>query len=199
MSAWIERMMTGTRGELLGLLRRSRRSINELAEALSISDNAVRMHVAALQRDGLVEFAGLERSTGGKPAQLFRITAAGEELFPKAYSLVLSELIGLVKEREGADVVVELLREVGARAAPRGGVDDDSREARVGRGVAGLQNLGGELDVVREPSGWVLRGHGCPLSAVVREHPEVCRLVESLVAEITLTDATECCARGERP
>ena len=58
MTNWFDRLVGGTRGELLTLLRRAERSINELAEKLGISDNAVRMHIASLQRDGMVEAAG---------------------------------------------------------------------------------------------------------------------------------------------
>ena len=74
MTNWFDRLIGGTRGQLLVLLRRAERSINELAEALGISDNAVRMHVASLQRDGMVETAGVERDTGGKPARRYQLT-----------------------------------------------------------------------------------------------------------------------------
>ena len=107
---WMERVLGGTRVQLLSLLRRSRRSINELAAAAGITDNAVRTHVAAMQRDGMVQSAGVERATGGKPAQLYEITPEAEEMFPKAYALVLSSLIQLLEEREGRDEVVRLLR-----------------------------------------------------------------------------------------
>src|SRR5690606_23239457 len=71
---WTESLLGVTRAHLLALLRRSRRSINELAKALGVTDNAVRIHIAAMQRDGLVQTAGVERGTGGKPAQLYEIT-----------------------------------------------------------------------------------------------------------------------------
>src|SRR5687768_9921707 len=99
---WMSRMpelLGATRTRLLELLRRSRRSINELAAAVGISDNAVRTHLSALQRDGLVEPAGTERSTGGKPAQLYEITPDAEELFPKAYGWTLGGLLSLLEER----------------------------------------------------------------------------------------------------
>jgi predicted ArsR family transcriptional regulator len=198
MTNWFDRLVGGTRGELLTLLRRAERSINELAGKLGISDNAVRMHVASLQRDGMVEPAGVERATGGKPAQRYRLTTEAEELFPKAYAVVFGELVRVLEEEQGREGVVRLLRKVGARAAGEGagGLPDAER---VQRAAAVLREMGGEVDVERTESGWRIQGHGCPLSGVVGEHDTVCTLGEALVGEVTGLRVSECCRRGERP
>ena len=197
---WTETLLGRTRAELLRLLRRGRRSINELAAALGITDNAVRTHIAAMQLDGMVRSAGVERGTGGKPAQLYEITPAAEDLFPKAYSLVLSGLLSLLKERQGRQEVVALLREVGVRAAgSRADAGGGDEEARVQEAGDVLRALGGDVEVQRQGEHWRIRGHGCPLSGVVAEHHEVCALAESLVGEITGLPVRECCDRGERP
>ena len=196
---WTESILGVTRTRLLGLLRRSTRSINDLASALGITDNAVRTHVAAMQRDGMVKSAGVERGTGGKPAQLYEITPQAEELFPKAYGLVLSELLQVLEEKEGRNRVTALLREVGRRAAGDHGAGEKDEEARVLAAAGLLRGLGGDVEVERTDDGWRIRGFGCPLSAVVAGHDEVCLLAESLVAEITGLPVRECCNRGERP
>jgi predicted ArsR family transcriptional regulator len=196
---WMERVLGGTRVQLLSLLRRSRRSINELAAAAGITDNAVRTHVAAMQRDGMVQSAGVERATGGKPAQLYEITPEAEELFPKAYSLVLSSLIQLLEEREGRDETVRLLREVGSRAGAVQGVAWGDAGARVRAAADVLERLGGDVEVERSETGWTIRGYGCPLSAVVAEHENTCALAEALVSEITQLPVRECCDREGRP
>ena len=196
---WTERILGRTRSHLLALLRRSRSSINELADALGITDNAVRTHVAAMQRDGMVRSAGVERATGGKPAQLFEITPEAEEMFPKAYAAVLSELLNLLEEREGRDAVVRLLREVGARAAGEVRAPVDDGAARVAAAAGVLRKLGGDVEVERTETGWRIRGYGCPLSAVVSDRAEACALAESLVGQVTGRPVTECCQRGDRP
>jgi predicted ArsR family transcriptional regulator len=86
MTNWLLRLTGDTRMEMLRLLRRSRQTITSLADALRLTDNAVRSHVAALERDGIVEHVGTQRDTGGKPARVYDLTGAGEELFPKAYA-----------------------------------------------------------------------------------------------------------------
>ncbi|HEX6927265.1 MAG TPA: ArsR family transcriptional regulator [Longimicrobiaceae bacterium] len=195
---WIGRLLGGTRAQLLRLLRRSRRSINELAAGLGITDNAVRTHIASMQRDGMVRSAGVERGTGGKPAQLYEITPEAEEMFPKAYGTILNLLLDLLQERIGPEEVRELLREAGIRAA---GVapPDGSEEERVQLAADVLRRLGGDVEVERVPEGWRIRGFGCPLSGVVREHEEACSLAESLVERVSGLPARECCERGERP
>ncbi len=199
MTSSVDQKIEGTRRQLLQLLRRSRRSINELARALGISDNAVRVHLAGLQRDGLVEPAGVERSTGGKPAQLYQITAAAEELFPKAYSAVLSTLIAVLGEEQGREEVTRLLRRVGGRAAEGSRSADDSLEGRVREAASVLRRLGGDVEIGRDGDDWVIQGYACPLAAVTSEHAEVCCLAESLVGEITRAPTAEFCARGDRP
>lgn len=196
---WFNLLTGETRGRLLGLLRQSERSIPDLAEALGISDTAVRNHVAALQRDGLVEPADVERETGGKPARRYRLVAAAEELYPKAYAFVLVELLRTLEAREGREAVVALLREVGGRAAPASASGDEALGSRVASAAAVLRELGGEVEVERAGDGWCIRGHGCPLSAAVREYADVCELAASLVEQVTGRPVTGCCQHGERP
>lgn len=199
MGNWLEKFVGATRGRLLALLRRSQQTVNDLAAAVGVSDNAVRTHVAALQRDGIVEEAGLQRSTGGKPAQLYQLTPDAEELFPKAYALVLSEMLSVLEERQGMEAAVTLLREVGRRAAVALAETDDGPEARVRAAAEALRTLGGDVEVLRADSDWELRGYGCPLSGVVTDHPEVCALAQALIEEITDLSVTECCERDSRP
>ena len=198
MTNWVQRLIGETRAEMLRLLRRSRQTITSLADALRLTDNAVRTHVAALERDGIVEHVGTQRETGGKPARLYELTAAGEELFPKAYALVLGGLVEEIARVEGRDRAVELLRGVGRRVAAATGRSDGS-EARVRAAAEALRELGGDVEVQRTPDGWRLQGYGCPLSAVTTGHPDVCALAQALVEEITGGQVTECCDRSGRP
>ena len=187
-----------TQGKLLGLLRRSPMTISELSRALDLTDNAIRTHIAALGRDGLVAEEGAQRDTGGKPARLYVLTRQGEELFPKAYALALQGLVEEIARNDGWERAVNLLREVGVRAAAgvQGGA---SLDRRVDAALTTLRDLGADIDAVREGDGWSLRGYACPLAKVTAAHPEVCSLVTALVAEIVGRPVTECCERGDRP
>jgi predicted ArsR family transcriptional regulator len=198
MADWIEGLSGVTRAKLLRLLRRSKMSITSLAGELGVTDNAIRTHIASLERDGIVEGAGIHRDTGGKPARLLALTKEGEELFPKAYALVLDGLLEEITRREGKEGALELLREVGRRAAS-GQLLNQDVEARVSAAADMLRSLGGDLDIQRTDGGWHLKGYACPLSAVTMNHAELCELARSIVQEITGRTVVECCDRSDRP
>lgn len=191
--------LTGeTQSKVLDLLRRAPRTIGELATALKLTDNAVRTHIAALTRDGLVEEAGSERSTGGKPARRYGLTVGGEELFPKAYTLALAAMLEEHARTEGWPRTEALLRSVGERlGGPNGGGGDLA--TRVGAAATALRGLGAELDIETNGSGWALQGYACPLSAITSTHPQACTLVTALVAQIVGRPVAERCTHGPRP
>lgn len=198
MTNWLERLTGETQARLLSLLRRSHQTITSLAKALRLTDNAVRTHVAALRRDGIVADVGTQRDTGGKPARMYGLTREGEELFPKAYAFVLSGLVEEISRKDGRDRAIELLRAVGERAGSAVVAPTDTK-GRVGMAAAVLRGLGADMDVQRTERGWRLQGYGCPLSAVTPNHPEVCALAQALIAQITGRRVTECCDRTEPP
>src|SRR5256885_5004710 len=141
MSNWLEQLFGDTQARLLRLLRRSRQSITELATALKLTDNAVRTHVAVLRREGIVEDVGMQRDTGGKPARLYGLTRAGEELFPKAYAPVLGMVIDEVIRRDGHEHAVALLRAVGTRIAGAAKKGSDLKQ-RVQAAAGPFQEVG---------------------------------------------------------
>lgn len=198
MTNWLEALAGETRTRLLVMLRRANRTISGLASELGLTDNAIRTHIAALGRDGIVEDVGTQRDTGGKPARVYALTREGEELFPKAYALVLGGLVDQIVRDAGRDRAIALLKSVGAQVASGVVVPADA-EARVHAAATTLRELGGEVEVQKTDTGWRVQGFGCPLSAVTAGHPEVCALAKAIVEEITGRPVVECCERGARP
>jgi len=197
---WLDRLLGETQVRLLGLLRRSRQTITSLAEALGLTDNAVRMHIAALHRDGIVAQVGVQRDTGGKPARLYGLTREGEELFPKAYAFVLGALVEEIVRTQGRARAIALLRRVGAQAAagarPVGGTN---AKQKMEAAADVFRRLGTDASVEKTAAGWRLQGYGCPLSAVTTGHAEMCELGKALVEEVVGAPVTECCQRGDHP
>src|SRR5207302_477714 len=111
-----ERFLESTRGQVLLLLRSGPRTVNELARSLELTDNAVRAHLAALERDRLVRSSGL-RAGLRKPHVVYELTPQSERIFPKAYAALLNELLAVLKEKYSAKAVDGTLREVGRRIA----------------------------------------------------------------------------------
>src|SRR6266496_4119842 len=77
------RFFASTRGRIVTLLRRNSRTVEELAQELTLTDNAVRAHLATLERDGIVQQRGVRRGSG-KPSYIYDLTPEAEYLFPKA-------------------------------------------------------------------------------------------------------------------
>src|SRR5436189_4171855 len=85
---WNQSFLESTRGRIVTLLRRNNRTVEELAQELALTDNAVRAHLATLERDGIVQQRGARRGSG-KPSYIYELTPEAEYLFPKAYGPVL--------------------------------------------------------------------------------------------------------------
>ncbi len=195
---WNERLLGSTRGRVITLLRRRERTVNELADELGLTDNAVRTHLAALERDGLVALVGVRRAIG-KPAHVFALTPDADSLFPRAYGVVLRTLLDALRRSLPPAQVDALIAETGRQLAapfPRvdGGLADRAEAA-----VAALSALGGVAEARVEGALATIRGFGCPLREAVDDHPEVCRIAAALLSEIVGREVTECCDRGEAP
>jgi len=186
-----QRFFTSTRGQIITLLRRASRTADELAQALELTDNAVRTHLAALERDGVVQLRGLRRG-GGKPAYVYALTLEGEQLFPKAYDPVLQHLLEVFSERISADEVETLLREVGRRMAGRWNIPSGELRMRLEAAVEVINELGGMAELEEVDGHSCIRGYSCPLAGVAG-HPSVCRLVETLLSELVGVPVQEQC------
>src|SRR3954464_6985577 len=108
------RFFKSTRGQIVALLRQSPKTVDELARELDLTDNAVRLHLGTLERDGIVR-AGEVRREGsvGKPATEYAISAEAEPTFSKAYIPFLSTLLAALGDRLTAVELRALMRDVG--------------------------------------------------------------------------------------
>ena len=190
-----QRFFASTRGRIVTLLRRSSHTVDELASELDLTDNAVRAHLATLERDGIVQQRGARRGSG-KPAYVYELAPAAEQLFPKAYAPVLDQLLEVLSEQLSPERVETLLREVGRRIAARWNVPPGDLRMRLEVAVEVLQELGGMVELEAYEDHYELRGYSCPLVAVVPAHPEACHLTESLLAELVGAPVHEHCGES---
>jgi len=195
------RFLETTRGQVVLLLRREARTVDELAQALSLTDNGVRAHLATLERDGVVRQGGVRRGEGaGKPATVFELTPEAEALFSRAYApvlgAVLEELIAQLPPAASAALLEGVGRRLAATMMPPPGA---AFETRVQAAVGVLAALGGAVELEQQGGTQIIRGCGCPLSATVTKRPEACRVVEVLLSEVVGAEVRQCCRHGDRP
>lgn len=195
---WNRRFFESTRGAVVLLLRRGEYTVNELAEQLELTDNAVRAHLAALERDGLVERAG-QRRGGGKPAYAYRLTDGARRLFPDAYASILSELLETAADQLGPEQARDLLHATGRRMARSQPPPTGDLAARVDQAAGLITEFGGMAEVAETGQQYEIRGFSCPFGEIVATHPNFCAAVQELLREYIGADVAEHCDRTGSP
>ena len=195
--SWNRRFFVSTRGRIITLLRRASRTVDELANMLGLTDNAVRAHLATLERDGFVQQQG-ERRGSGKPAYVYSLSPEAEQLFPKAYGPVLHQLLDVLRQALTTEEVDALMRTTGRRIASQWNILPGPIEVRLQAAVEILNELGGLAELEERDGGYTIRGYSCPLAAAVPGHPEVCHLTETLLTELVGVPVQEHCDSCEQ-
>ena len=196
-----ERFWASTRGRIvLLLLQPGSRTVNELSEAVELTGNAVRAHLTALERDGLVRQNGT-RPGRRKPNVTYALTPKAEQLFTKVYGLVLRHLLDVLKESTSVKKVDEIVRTVGHRLAPsyRPALPAEQPQKLVEQAISVLRQLGGFCKSEGGDGKITLRCFECPLGLVASGHPEACRLVETLLADVLGVPVHERCQTEPAP
>lgn len=195
------RFWDSTRGRVVLLVRRGLDTVEQLARELGVTDNAVRGHLSALERDGIIQQQGTRRGSGvGKPAAVFEINPDAAPLLSRAYAPVLTTLMEVLASQLPRDVRARVLHDVGERlGAAMGGEARGPLSQRLAAAAGILGELGGDVVVEATEGTHRLRGAGCPLSAAVSRTPETCEAMASMVGVIVGQPATVCCEHGANP
>ena len=180
----------GLRADILSELKRSQpQGAKELAALFCVSGNAVRRHLKELEADGLVAFVR-ERQRQGAPSFRYRLTEAGEGLFPRRYAEALTSFLTVVERQRGRDEVGRIFAD-GFRAQA-----DDLRRRLEGADLATraqavvdlLSQQGFMAEWSVESGALTIAEHNCALHAVAHQYPEICRAEEDFLREVLGTD-----------
>ncbi|MBT8769202.1 helix-turn-helix transcriptional regulator [Metapseudomonas boanensis] len=188
--------MGRTQQDLLGALlyQAAGMSIDELADHLAVTRTAIRQHLAALERDGLI-VRGATRPTGRRPEQLYLLTAQGRELFPRQYQMLADLLIDEVAGLIGRDALLRLMRTLGRKLA----ADMEQQVVDEARIVEHMNQVGYEAEVFFRSSGEPeIIAHNCVFHHLAAAHPEVCELDLALIGALAggTVEHLECMVRA---
>jgi DeoR family suf operon transcriptional repressor len=176
----------GQRGAVLTQLKRSQPlTARELAVRLGVSLNAARHHLKELEVEKLVSYQREYRGVGA-PVFAYRLTPAGEELFPRRYCDALTAMLGAVVEREGRGAAVTLLESYFQLLAGRirGQLDGVPPAERL-RVVARALSEEGYMAEAAPGEGFaVLTEHNCAIPAVAERFPEICAAEARFLADV---------------
>jgi predicted ArsR family transcriptional regulator len=190
-----------SRGRIVSLLRRGARTADELAKRLGLTRSAVRIQLAAMEKDGAVRKSG-KRAGTTRPSVLYELTPEAEQVLSTAYVPLLVQLIGDITAALPAGRVEALLRNTGRNLGVQltaGKPPTGSLRSRAAKASELLNTRFGASTSVEANGHLAIRSAGCPLAALTGTHPGVCLAMESLVAEVVGAPVRECCERAGRP
>lgn len=194
----------GTRQQqLLKLLLRNKEGLTvlELSERLHITSNAVRQHLAALENERLVA-QGKARPSGGRPEQLYVLTEAAKELFPRHYAWFAQLVVESIKQETGAEALQERLGTMGAGVAQQllrhhAGLAD--RPQKVEKLAEIMEELGYEARQIEgEGNEQLIEADNCVFHNLALNDPAICEFDRMLLSTFTdsVVDHQECMAKG---
>jgi DeoR family suf operon transcriptional repressor len=171
------------------LKREQRLTAKQLATLLGTSLNAARHHLKELEAEGLVEYERKHHGVGA-PAFAYRLTAAGEALFPRRYAETLTAVLDHLVAREGRETAVTMLEgyfdSLGRRLHDE--LQGSSPDERL-RAVARTLSEEGYMAEVSEAGGHgTLTEHNCAIPAVAQRFPEICAAEARFLAEVLQAD-----------
>ena len=164
-----------TRQKILDYLKRNRTvSSREIARALRMTPANARHHLGILAADGRVEAISKRQRDRGRPEKVYRLagTLVGDNL---------SVLVDALLTEAGEKVEMEAVgrRIAGERAA--------AGQPLMRRLTSAIERLNAMHYQARWEAGaegpHVILGH-CPYFAVIGQHPKLCKLDTSLLAEL---------------
>jgi predicted ArsR family transcriptional regulator len=162
--------------------------IGELAEAIGITYEGTRQHLQQLELQGWAVKRVERDSTPGRPGSRYRLTDAGDHLFPKEYEDLAVALIDAAGDRLGPAAVRTLLEEVARRKVERW------RPALEGKALP--QRLEALRNIYLEDDPFCRVEHGdgggpaklvelnCPYLDVARRRPALCSVTVSVLREL---------------
>jgi len=171
--------LPSTRREILVALKRRGPSTSaELAAELGVTNEAVRQQLKRLESDGAIVLCERDRTSdnGGRPAHRYRLTTAGEHLFPKHYDDLTVALLDTVGAQLGPEAVRAVLAGVvqAKVAAWRPRLEGLAPREKLEALRALYAHDDPWVEIVDEPDGWTLIERNCPFLRVAQERPALC-------------------------
>ncbi len=179
----------GPRAEILVLLKqRQAMTVRELAARLELSLNATRHHLKELQDEGVVEHA-LEHHGVGAPMHSYRLSAAGQALFPRRYLETLLGMLAVLEATEGRAAAVRILEahfeSLAQSLLARGAAVSPEERLRIVTEALDSEGYMPQWNPDGSGAGALVE-RNCAIQAVAERYPEICaaeqRFLERVLA-----------------
>ncbi len=175
-----------TRRTLLDTMkRRGEVRVDELADALGVTVSAVRQHLSALQSDGWVDHREV-RAGPGRPHHLYRLSPEGDQLFPRAYAAMVTDLLAEA-EAEDPELVDRMFERRRVRRVQRAQVrlEGMALPDRVRELTRILDEDGYLAEAIDLPNGrFRIVEHNCAILAVASKYGGACGTELEFIREV---------------
>ncbi|MGP4065752.1 helix-turn-helix transcriptional regulator [Oceanobacillus sp. M65] len=191
-----------TKDRILDLLKREvRMTVGALSERLEITDMAVRKHLLAMEKDGLIVTEEI-RQPMGRPVQSYTLSAKGELLFPKSYEGLSVEFLQDIQALYGSKSVEQLFQNREKRLTKEYTLrmQKKSHQERI-QELQTIQNEKGYMaDITKiDDNSYELIEYNCPIMAVAKEYKVACKCETSMFKNVLQTEnvnRTSCKTEG---
>ncbi len=161
------------------LYRKAGATVDELVAAVGLSRTAINQHLGALEGQGYVR-KGAPRKTGGRPLNVYVLTEAGTELFPKQYTWFSRLLLETLRQQVGEEKVAQFMYDLGVKRSadliPR--LVGKNRAERIEE-IVKIMNESGFIARTLALSGAEklprVECKNCVYHGLSKDYPEVCR------------------------
>lgn len=169
-------------------------SVDGLTKILSITANAVRQHLASLEKERFVARTGEVRATG-RPQHLFSLTERGREAFPRQYRQLAEGLIQEVGSSIGEEALRTVMQRMGKATGAQ--LQKGGKAATIAQTAAAMKLQGYEAAVDPGNANQIV-AHNCVFHRLAEKFPSVCDYDLALMSSATgkKVEHLECMVRG---
>jgi predicted ArsR family transcriptional regulator len=188
------------------LKRYGPQSVKVLAKRLGMTTMGIRQHLQDMEKAELVTTTTEARQTRGRPLHLWRLTADGHDYFPARYQELNDELIAVIREELGEDVLITLIDRQTDRTAQRYGalLEPIAELERKLAALADARTQDGFMAEVRllPDQSWLLIENHCPICSAAKSCRAYCeselQLFKQLLGSRVEISRTEYLLEGNR-
>ena len=190
-----------TRKQVIMLLKKnSLQSVAHLSEQMSITPMAVRQHLMALEKQGIITYKP-KKSGIGRPVFLYSLTEKARDIFPKSYADFIREMLSIIEDEDGrkkVDRLFQLRKERAKTSRFKSLSNHEGLDNKVSELAVILNDEGFMVELEEDKDKYILKQFNCPLADVASDYPEICKYELQLYSDLLGKDLArlECLADG---
>jgi predicted ArsR family transcriptional regulator len=180
-------LLPDSRRQIMEFLKRhGEATAGEVAGHLHISREGARQQLQLLEQEGWVSRHERPAAGAGRPAVAFRITSAGDHVFPKHYDQLSMTLVDAVAEQLGPEALARLLAAITEQQVRHW--EPKLAGLTLAERIKALKDIYVEDDphtaVRKDQRGYVLVERNCPFLNVAMRRPQLCAITVNTLTRL---------------